>query len=214
MIRDVNIIKHLPPFLQKYKELESITAAENPELQKLMDESERVKDNTFILSADEDGIARFEKILNIYVAKDEDLESRRLRVISRWNDIAPYTINALKSKLHSLHNSDNFIINRKFDKHIIEIITHLELPGQVEELDRTLDFIMPANLIVDSKNRLECHAKGESFTAVGMAHASIVELTDQYDLNLEINGRTGIGAGHSTGTLFISDDVQVFTTEG
>ena len=214
MLRDVDLIKHLPPFLQKYREMVLVTNTENPEFQFVHDEAERILNNTFILSADEDGIARFEKILGIYVAKDETLEARRSRVMSRWNDISPYTYNALVSKLHSLHNSDNFIINRNYDDYEIEIITHLELPGQVEELDRILDFIMPANLIVDSKNRLECHAKGDSFIAVGMAHASIVELTDQYDLNLEINGRTGIGAGQSTGILFISDDVQVFTTEG
>lgn len=216
MLRDVNLIKHLPPFLQDYLEMKIIMDSENPEFQKVMDESERIKDNTFILTADSEGLRRFEKILNIYVAKDEDLESRRLRVLSRWNDIAPYTFNALISKLRSLHNSDNFIINKKFKQYEIEIITHLEFPGQVTELDRILDYIIPANLIVDSKNRIYCNAQGEAFTSSGLAHASIFEITDQYDIDFELIGHNGVATSHSITQIFENDESyhEDFETSG
>lgn len=206
MIRDVNLIKHLPPFLQKYLEMRLITDTENPEFQLAMDESERIKDNTFILTADEEGLARFENILNIYVAKDEDLESRRSRVMSRWNDISPYTYNALVSKLQSLHNSDNFIINRKYEDYEIEIITHLELVGQVDELDRILDYIMPVHLVVDSKNRIYCHAEGGAYTAGGMAYATMFDLTDQYNVDFDIDGMHEVGAGHSITHVIEADE--------
>lgn len=206
MIRNVELIRHLPPFLQKYREMRIVTNAENPEFQFVMDESERIKDNTFILSADEDGIARFEKILGIYAAKDESLDTRRSRVMSRWNDISPYTYNALVSKLHSLHGSDNFIINRKYDDYEIEIITHLEVQGQMEELDRILDYIMPANLVVDSKNRIYCNAEGNAYSAFGMTHVSILEFTDQYDIDFSVDGAFEVGSNYSSTALVEVDE--------
>lgn len=206
MLRDVDLIKHLPPFLQKYREMVLVTNTENPEFQFVHDEAERILNNTFILSADEDGIARFEKILGIYVAKDETLETRRSRVMSRWNDISPYTYNALVSKLHSLHNSDNFIINRNYDDYEIEIITHLEVPGQVDELDRILDYIIPANLVVDSKNRIYCNAEGVAYIAGGLAHAAMFELDESYYEDFDLVGNYLIGASHSIATLHELDE--------
>lgn len=201
MYRDMDLIKYLPPFLQKYREMVLVTNTENPEFQFAHDESERILNNTFILSADEQGIGRFEKILGIYVAKDESVEARRSRVMSRWNDISPYTYNALVSKLHSLHNSDNFIINRNYQDYEIEIITHLEVPGQVDELDRILDYIMPVNLVVDSKNRIYCNAEGDAYMVGGLAHAAIFELDESYHEDFDIYGQYLIGAGHSIANI-------------
>lgn len=197
MIRDITLIEHLPPFLQNFREFVLIANTENPEFQAAADESERIKDNQFILSADNQGIQKFERILNIQVSKDEQLSTRRSRVMSRWNDISPYTYHALLSKLQSLHNSDNFIVIREFDRYYIEIITHLEIAGQVDELDRILDYIMPANLIVDSKNRIYCNAEGNVYMVGGFAYASIIELTDAYQESFSIFGQNKVAGGHS-----------------
>ena len=43
MVRDVNLIEHLPLFIQVYREIHLIMSAENPEFQLLADESERIK---------------------------------------------------------------------------------------------------------------------------------------------------------------------------
>ncbi|MFL2104122.1 putative phage tail protein [Mycobacteroides abscessus] len=206
MIRDINLIEHLPPFLQNFREFVLITNTEDLEFQAAADESERIKDNQFILSADEQGIQKFERILNIHVSKDEQLQTRRSRVMSRWNDISPYTYHALVSKLISLHNSENFIINRDYNKYEIEIITHLEVPGQVDELDRILDYIMPVNLVVDSKNRIYCNAEGNIYAIGGFAYASIIELSDAYQEYFQINGNYSIGGQHSINAVIELSD--------
>lgn len=206
MHRDMDLIKYLPPFLQKYREMILVTDTENPEFQFAHDESERILNNTFILSADADGLARFEKILGLYVAKDDSLETRRSRVMSMWNDISPYTYNALVSKLISLHGSDNFIINRKYDDYEIEIITHLEVPGQVDELDRILDYIMPVNLVVDSKNRIYCNAYGNAYIAGGLAYADMFELDESYHEEFDLVGNYLIGAAHSIASVHELDE--------
>ena len=48
MIRDVNLIGYLPPFIQEYMEIRKIMQAENPEFQFVEDESEIIKNNQFI----------------------------------------------------------------------------------------------------------------------------------------------------------------------
>ena len=56
MIRDVNLIGHLPLYVQGYREIKGIMDAEEPEVQLVEDISEVIKDNMFILHADEEGI--------------------------------------------------------------------------------------------------------------------------------------------------------------
>lgn len=197
MIRDVNLIDYLPPFLQDYRELTLVTDTENVAFQELANESERSKNNQFILSADDEGLKKFESLLNIHAAKDESIATRRSRVMSRWNDISPYTFHALISKLISLHDGDNFIINKKYDQYEIEIITHLDIVGQVEELVRMLDYIMPANLVVDSKNRIYGYAEGSAFVVGGFAYSHMFGLTDAYKESFTVNGQNLMGTGHS-----------------
>ena len=81
MIREVDLVSYLPPYLQEYNQ-ETVAAleAENPEFRLIWEASDRVLYNEFIATADEYGISRFEKILNILPSKEDTLESRRARV--------------------------------------------------------------------------------------------------------------------------------------
>lgn len=136
MIRDVKLLGHLPPFIQEYLEIREIMKTENPEFQLVEDESEIIKNNQFIQSCNLTGISKFEKLIGIVPSADDTLESRINRVLVRWNDTVPYTWKTLLNKLDTLcGGSDNYEIIRKLDEHKLEITTHLDLYGQVEELD-------------------------------------------------------------------------------
>lgn len=210
MIRDIDLINHLPPFLQAYRELVLVTDTENHEFQFIANESERIKNNQFILTADSEGLSKFESLLSIQVAKDESIETRRSRVMSRWNDISPYTFHALISKLISLHGSEDFVITRNYDDYEIEIITHLDIVGQVEELVRILDYIMPANLVVDSKNRIYGYAEGHAFIIGGFAYTHLFGLSDAYHETFAPEGQYTIGSVHSyVSAVNLSDAYEV-----
>ena len=45
MIRNVNLIEHLPLFVQEFREIQGIMNAENPEIQSVEDNSEQIKNN-------------------------------------------------------------------------------------------------------------------------------------------------------------------------
>lgn len=91
MIREVDLVSYLPPFVAEYKETNLTLTAENPEFVLVWEAADRALKNEFIATADEYGIGRFEKILHILPSRDDTLESRRARVQSRWFTSLPYT---------------------------------------------------------------------------------------------------------------------------
>lgn len=164
MIRDVDLISYLPLFIQDYREIKHIMSAENPEFQILADETERIKDNQFIISCNEVGISKFEQLLNIIPKNDDSLEARISRVIIRWNDSIPYTYRVLIERLKTMCGEGNFIVIPNFNKYELKIIASLPLSGQTDELDYLLTYMIPVNLSVISKNELIHNLTGVVFT--------------------------------------------------
>ena len=173
MERNVNLIEHLPTFIQVYREITSIMNAENPEFQLLCDESERIKNNQFIQSCDEDGIARFEKMLKINSTDNDTLESRISRVLVRWNEVVPYTWKVFLRKMDVLCGVGNYEIIPNFNEYTITIITHLDFYGQLDELQNLIDYMIPANLVVIVENELNYTLNNMLNTSMGMSFSEV-----------------------------------------
>lgn len=62
MIREVDLVSYLPPFIAEYKETNITLTAENPEFVLVWNATDKTLKNEFIATADEYGISRFEKI--------------------------------------------------------------------------------------------------------------------------------------------------------
>lgn len=154
MIREVNLLSFLPEFVQEYREIKHIMNSEQPEIQKLEDETEIIKNNQFILSCDIDGIARFENLLGITPKPDDTLDARKSRVITRWNDSIPYTYKGLKEKLNVMCGEGNYLLIPSFNEYGLEIVVSLPLSGQADELDYMLSYMIPANIVVTSRNSM------------------------------------------------------------
>lgn len=154
MIREVNLLSFLPEFVQEYREIKHIMNSEQPEIQKLEDETEIIKNNQFILSCDIDGIARFENLLGITPKPDDTLNARKSRVITRWNNSIPYTYKGLKEKLNVMCGEGNYLLIPSFNEYGLEIVVSLPLSGQADELDYMLSYMIPANIVVTSRNNM------------------------------------------------------------
>lgn len=154
MIREVNLLSFLPEFVQEYREIKHIMNSEQPEIQKLEDETEIIKNNQFIFSCDIDGIARFENLLGITPKPDDTLDARKSRVITRWNDSIPYTYKGLKEKLNVMCGEGNYLLIPSFNEYGLEIVVSLPLSSQADELDYMLSYMIPANIVVTSRNNM------------------------------------------------------------
>lgn len=152
MVREVDFVDYyLPPFMQEYKEPVATLDAEQPEFQLVWKVSNRVLYNHFISTADEYGIARFERILGILPSVEDTLENRRARVQNRWFNIAPYTIRVLVKKLTELLGGDhNFSIWADFANTYELILTvYSTNDSQVDEIKFLLDTTVPMNIVTD-----------------------------------------------------------------
>jgi hypothetical protein len=176
MSREINLIDYLPPFLQGYREMQAIMTAENPEFQAVSDEGQVVLDNTFILYCNEDGIARFERMLGIYPLPSDPLEARQSRVLTRWNDVVPYTLKSFLSKLASLQGNNNIQITIYNDQYKIKVVTHLEKQGQQDDLAYLFKTVLPCNLVVESINILDVQTSGDLTLGNAITSTEIISI--------------------------------------
>ena len=178
MIRNVNLVSYLPPFMQNYKELVAALESENAEFTIVWDAVNRILYNRFISTADEYGISRYEKMLGIYPNASDTLESRRAKVQSRWFQQIPYTFRVLLDKLTVLSGDNSFTLTHNFEEgYTITLITNLELFGQVEVLNEIFNSVLPCNIVVDSKNVILCEPCGPSYIGTGVVSVDVYEIS-------------------------------------
>lgn len=195
MIREVDLISYLPPFMAEYKEANIALAAENPEFVLAWKAADRVLKNEFIATADEYGIGRFEKILHILPSRNDTLESRRSRVQSRWFTALPYTWRMLIQKLIALCGENDFTITKQFDFYRIDLDVHLELFGQVEELERIIEFMLPCNMVMDIQNKFDMKVGGSVWTGGGVCLIETFLVTNDFKEWFVADGTVRGGSG-------------------
>lgn len=207
-MRNVDFISYLPPFMQKYKEPVEALKAEEPEFNIIWDAAEHVLYNHFISTTDEYGISRYEKMLKIYPAADDTLESRRSRVQSKWFNMIPYTWKILLSKLVVLCGDADFSITNNFGEgYTIFLDTDLELYGQVEELERLINTIIPENIVVISQNNIPCEIMGVVSLGGGICFINEFVLTNDSKEIYEIQSASAFGGSIvQTEMLKVSND--------
>lgn len=182
MVRKVDLIMYLPSVMKRYLEIQKIMQTENPEFDLLWDADGLIRLNLYIITAQEEGLKRYERILGITPAPDDGFETRRSRIIARWNDFTPYTLKYLIGLLSILANG-HFEIKTNFPSYEINITVTLTASGAVDDLAYILKNIIPCNLTVISKNEINVGITGE------MRFASGVKETITYFITNDINKR-------------------------
>ncbi len=178
-MRDIDIKSYVPPFLLKYSELKQLYESENPEFKQLNIETDNLLDNQFIGSTNEKGIARYEALLGISGMQEYSLEERQIKVYTAWIDDIPYTFNTLKERIERLCGKGNFTLLVNNVEHKVIITTHLEYQLQSEELERMLDIILPANMVLLITNSFDNTLQASfMYAGGGVVTTDYIELTE------------------------------------
>lgn len=178
-MRDIDIKSYVPPFLLKYSELKQLYESENPEFKKLNIEADNLLDNQFIGSTNEKGIARYEALLGISGMQEYSLEERQIKVYTAWIDDIPYTFNTLKERIERLCGKGNFTLLVNNVEHKVIITTHLEYQLQSEGLERMLDIILPANMVLLITNSFDNTLQASfMYAGGGVVTTDYIELTE------------------------------------
>jgi hypothetical protein len=229
--------------MKRYREIQEIMQTENPEFNLLWEADELIRQNLYIVTAQEEGLSRYEKILGIYPDPNDDFETRRIRIITRWNDFTPYTLKYLIGLL-SVLTKDNFEIRTNFTEYEIDIIVTLTASGAVNDLAYILKQIIPCNLTVISKNEINVNVAGalwiaaalketityiitndirETYAAHGylsgglaLVHSNLLTKTNDFDADYSADGKLNGGSTlvQSTVKLVTNDFDGKYTVNG
>ena len=146
MASDRLLIDYLPPFMQEYQEIQQIMGAEQPEVDSLWENCSKVLDDQFVLSATENGVKRWEKIVGITPKDTDAMDERKFRVLSKLNQELPYTLTRLNESLVVLCGEGNFSIDLQPEKYHIVVKLALSNENNYQDVVDLLKKIIPANL--------------------------------------------------------------------
>ena len=153
--RKTDLLSYLPNYLKEYTELKAALEAENPEFDSLWKAAARVLSNFFILTADEYGMGRYEKLLGIYPEPWLSLEERREIVLIRWFSRLPYTYRMLLMQLGRLCE-EGFKAEKSFeDDYYLGVETYDENWVKALEIRRLMLKMVPANIRLFHSNTVQ-----------------------------------------------------------
>ena len=132
--------------MQRFQEIQQITKGEQPEFDDLWDACQDTLDDQFVLSATENGVKRWERIMGIIPKGTDTLDERKFRILSKMNQELPYTITKLKESLTTLCGQGNFYIDLQAENYHIEVRLALANKSNYNDVVDLLTKMIPANL--------------------------------------------------------------------
>ena len=146
MPRIVDVLDYLPKVVRTIKEFEVLGNAENPEINNLWLDNQIVLNNQFINNLDEQGCARWEKMLDITPKGTATVEDRRLAILARINASLPYTYRQLENFLRNIC-ADDYTMTLDNENYTLTVLLSLSRQNQFDEVSNLLAKVIPANLI-------------------------------------------------------------------
>lgn len=171
-----------PNILKDVREFKKIANAENPELRIIWEAVENLMNDQFIETATIRGVVRREKMLEITPYFDDDIESRRFRVLARWNDKLPYTYRILEKKLNQLCGQEHYTMTLNANDYWLDIKIELTRKRMFDEVDRLTRQMVPANIVITVELRYNQHAD-----MYGKRHGDLRPYTHNHLRNEVIN---------------------------
>jgi len=143
-----DIKQYLPNIYDAILEFEELIASENTLFDNLDTETEKVRDNQYVLTADIDGIIEYEKMLNIIPKPaTETIEFRRQRIINRLSMVPPFTFRFLKQRLDEIIGVDRYTASIDYPNYTLYIESSAENQEWFHEILVTVTRLKPANIV-------------------------------------------------------------------
>lgn len=144
---DRQLIDYLPLFIQNYTEMKEIMNAEQTNVEGVWLSAEDVMNDQFVTDATENGVKRWEHILNMTPKGTYTLDERKFNILTRLNEQLPFTIDTLKTSLESLCGVDGYALKLDADDYHLIVKLALQNDNNIEAVSVLLDKIVPANIV-------------------------------------------------------------------
>lgn len=142
-------IKNLSPHIyNKNVEMQSILETEQTEFDTIENRLKTLFLNTFPRTADVEGINRFEKLFGIIPnPTTESLQFRQERILNRLGNFPPFTEEYLKQVLDAILGKGGYEYEIDYSNYTLTITGLEPGSGWVGELTKTLEKIIPVNMV-------------------------------------------------------------------
>ncbi|MFY0521318.1 putative phage tail protein [Lysinibacillus sp. UGB7] len=158
MARDIDIVQYWPQVLREIKELLATAKVENLVLSSLWELIEQTLNDQFTLTTSEVGAKRYEQMLKINPMDNDSLETRRFRILTRYQEQAPYTEEVLIRLLNSLLGDGSYELTiNKADK-TLDVKMELTVKGMFDAAKDLLERIVPQNMELTVRLRYIQHS--------------------------------------------------------
>ena len=148
MVKEVDLLSYWMPILRNLREFKEIAYTEEQELKHILEAVDLALSNMFIETADEYGIARFEKMMGIFPEDGATLDTRRFAVQVKWSDSIPYTEETIRNQLSVLCGDDGYALKIDYPKYRLFVKLSLTNEDNVEVVETFLDRVVPANMVI------------------------------------------------------------------
>jgi hypothetical protein len=147
-----NLKIYLPKIYENILEFDNLMEAENELFNNLNLETNKVKNNQYVLTADLDGIKLYEQMLDIIANPAiEDIEFRRKRIINRLSMTPPFTMRSLYGMLDQIIGRDRWTAYLDFDNYTLYIESAADNQMWYHEILVTVNKLKPANIVFINK---------------------------------------------------------------
>lgn len=154
---DRKLIDYLPPVLQQTREMQAVMEGEQPAVAGLWDAWKTVLDALFVRYANEQGLARWERMLGIRPRGTDSMEVRRVAILARLNEQLPFTERTLRLMLDGVCGPGGYTLEIIYREYRVFVRVHLWEKRAMDEAAALLGRVVPANMVIDLGLRYNTH---------------------------------------------------------
>ena len=165
----------VPHIYKDVTEMDAIIEAEQTQLSYAQVEASQAFANTFVLTADYEGIEMFEMMLGIIAdPTTESVEFRRQRVLNRITLAPPFTFRFLKKKLDDIIGKGAWNAYVDFNNYNLYVESFVVDQQWFNELRITINRIKPCNLVFINKPLIMADVVANETIASAVKHYNYV----------------------------------------
>lgn len=165
----------VPHIYKDVTEMDAIIDAEQIQLSSAQTEASQAFANTFVLTADYEGIEMFEMMLGIIAdPTTESVEFRRQRVLNRITLEPPFTFRFLKKKLDDIIGKGAWNAYVDFNNYTLYVESFVVDQQWFNELRITINRIKPCNLVFINKPLIIADVVANETIASAVKHYNYV----------------------------------------
>lgn len=141
----MKLIDYLPPVLKELYEFKLLSETEDNELLKIKESIDKSIKEMFIMTAEDEGLKRLEKILNLSASAEDDIDFRRFQILTKLNGSNRDLIKKIK-----LIVGDDFDISYYWREYRLSVKLPLRNKRYLDAVRNMLEDTVPVNVIVDA----------------------------------------------------------------